>query len=191
MISNFQLEIHPLVPDCWEDFEKLFGSHGACGGCWCMYWKLARKEFIANQGEGNRLLQKKIIESGIIPGLLAYYDGAPVGWMAIEPRENYPVLARSRILKPVDEKKVTSITCFLVDKKFRNTGISTALVKAAVNFSKQQDVSILEGYPTDTQNQRLPAPFVYTGLASSFLNAGFMEEKRRSPKRPIMRYYLK
>ena len=191
MDAKIPLQIHRLMPERWNDFDKLFGSHGGCGGCWCMYWKLARKDFQANQGEGNKLLQKKIVESGSSPGLLAYIDGYPVGWMALEPRENYPVLARSRVLKPVDKKQVTSITCFFVDRKFRNTGVSTALIKEAVNLSRQSDGIILEGYPIDTLDQRLPAPFVYTGLVSSFIQAGFKEEIRRSPKRPIMRCYLK
>ncbi len=81
----------PLTPARWADFEQLFGPRGACAGCWCMYWKLPRKVFTANQGEKNRLAQQEIVASGQTPGLLAYADGIPAGWIAVEPRENYPV----------------------------------------------------------------------------------------------------
>jgi hypothetical protein len=33
----------------WIDLEKLFGAHGACGGCWCMWWRLKRSVFPAGQ----------------------------------------------------------------------------------------------------------------------------------------------
>jgi len=189
--SNLGLEFHPLTFDRWNDFESFFGQHGACGGCWCTFWKLSRKDFLDLRGEGNRLYQKAIVESGKQPGLLAYCEGNPVGWIAIEPRENYCGLARSRILKPVDDHKVWSITCFYVDRKYRFKGISTALISAAVKFAEINGARIVEGYPTDVMDKKMPAPFVYTGLASSFIESGFQEITRRSPKRPIMRYYLK
>lgn len=182
------LKIHPLTIERWDDFKNLFHPNGACGGCWCMYWKLSRKEFMTNRGEGNQSAQKSIVDAGRIPGLLAYMDENPVGWIAIEPRDNYSGLERSRILKPVDDLKVWSITCFFVEKKLRFQGISTALVKAAVIYAAEKGAAIVEGYPTDVMNKKMPAPFVYTGLASSFLQAGFMEVIRRSPKRPIMRF---
>lgn len=191
MNSDIGLEIFQLTKQRWDDFDGLFHPNGACGGCWCMYWKLSRKEFLANRGEGNHLIQKSIVEAGIIPGLLAYVGGKPVGWIAVEPRENYDGLGRSRILKAVDDHKVWSITCFYVNRKFRNQGISTALIKAAVNFASDNGANIVEGYPTEAVDEKMPAPFVYTGLASSFLQAGFIEVIRRSPKRPIMRYYIR
>ena len=46
--------IHPLTPQRWADLERLFGANGACGGCWCMWWRLKRPEFDAGKGEGNR-----------------------------------------------------------------------------------------------------------------------------------------
>jgi len=156
-----------------------------------MFWKLTRKDFLTNRGEGNRLAQKRIVEAGDPPGLIAYVEGHPVGWIAIEPREKYSSLERSRILKPVDANNVYSITCFYVEKKYRLKGISTDLINAAVHYTADKGAGIVEGYPTEVQNEKMPAPFVYTGLASSFIQAGFTEVIRRSPKRPIMRYYNK
>ena len=42
---DLELEFHPVTPERWSDFETLFGEKGACGGCWCMLWRLTRKEF--------------------------------------------------------------------------------------------------------------------------------------------------
>ena len=65
-------EVHPLTANRWQDFEWLFGPRGACAGCWCMFWKLPRKEFDAGKYETNRKAQKGIVEGGQIPGLIAY-----------------------------------------------------------------------------------------------------------------------
>jgi GNAT superfamily N-acetyltransferase len=185
-------EIHPLTTGRWDDFENLFGPRGACGGCWCMYWKLTRKDFEAGTGNTNRLAQKAVVDGGHVPGLIAYVDGTPAGWVAIEPRQNYPTLGRSRILKPLDEEPVWSITCFFVDRQHRGTGLTIQLLKAAVEHVKSKNGKIVEGYPVEPKdNSKMPPVFVYTGLVSAFTQAGFVEAERRSATRPIMRYYIK
>lgn len=71
-LKNLVLEFHPVTKERWPDFATLFGEKGACGGCWCMLWRLTRKEFERQKGEANRQAMKTIVESGEIPGLLAY-----------------------------------------------------------------------------------------------------------------------
>lgn len=85
------LEFRPLTPECWENFEDLFGEKGACGGCWCMWLRLKRSEYESQKGTGNRRAMEAIVDSGEIPGLLAYDGDKPVGWCAVGPREVYPV----------------------------------------------------------------------------------------------------
>ena len=183
--------IFPLTPDRWDDFEQLFGPRGACAGCWCMYWKLSRKEYVAGQGDSNRQAQKEIVSFGWTPGLLAYVDGIPAGWVAVEPRSNYPVLNHSRILKPLDETPVWSVTCFFVAKEQRRQGLTVALLKAAVEYVASKGGKVVEGYPVEPrQGQKIAPAFVYTGLASAFRQAGFVEAGRRSETRPIMRYVI-
>jgi hypothetical protein len=109
-MEELNLTYHPLTQKLWRDFEMLFGVNGACGGCWCMYWKLRGKAFSENAGDSARQMQKSIVDSGISPGLIAYLDGYPVGWVAVEPRSVYPRLAHSRILKPADDQAVWSVT---------------------------------------------------------------------------------
>jgi GNAT superfamily N-acetyltransferase len=130
------------------------------------------------------------VESGAIVGLLAYAQGQPVGWCAIAPRVSYPVLERSRILKRVDEAPVWSVVCFFVSQAFRGKGATTSLLRAAVDYARQQGARIIEGYPVEPKNARMPAVFAWTGLASAFRQAGFVEVQRRSETRPIMRYMV-
>jgi GNAT superfamily N-acetyltransferase len=186
-----KLEIHPLTPERWLDFERLFGPRGACAGCWCMFPKLTRKEFDAGKYEGNRKAQQEIVEGGQVPGLLAYVDGVPAGWCAVEPRGHYPALARSRVLAPLDELPVWSVTCFFIDRKYRHQGLTVALLNAAVDYVARQGGKVVEGYPTEPRGGKPAAPaFVFTGLASAFLQAGFVEAGRRSETRPIMRFFI-
>jgi GNAT superfamily N-acetyltransferase len=121
--------------------------------------------------------------------LLAYSEGYPIGWIAIEPRKEYPKLAHSKILKSIDEQEVWSITCFFIEKKHRRKGISVELIKAAVEHAKKNGAKIVEGYPMETKANQAP-PFMFTGSASSFKDAGFQEVARNSPTRPIFRFKI-
>lgn len=185
-----QLQFFSLTPDRWTDFETLFGPRGATGGCWCMFWKLKRSTFDAQKHEGNKQVMKNSVASGTVPGILAYVDGNPVGWCAVEPRDNYPALQRSRILKAVDETAVWSITCFFVAKKYRHQGVMAELLKAAVSYVREQGGKVVEGYPVEPQRDNMPDVFAWTGFADTFRKVGFVEVTRRSNTRPIMRYTI-
>jgi GNAT superfamily N-acetyltransferase len=189
LIEELDLSFHPLTQKLWRDFEMLLGARGACGGCWCMFWKLRGKDFSENTGDSARQMQKSIVDAKTVPGLLAYSEGYPIGWIAVEPRSAYPKLAHSRVLKPVDDQEVWSITCFFVEKNHRHKGITVELLKAAAEYVKSCGGKIVEGYPVDAQ-QNQPDPFVYTGTASAYKQAGFVEVARNSPTRPIFRFSL-
>ena len=155
-----------------------------------MWWRVPRAQFIQNKGERNREALKSMINAGKTPGILAYALNEPVGWCAVAPREEYPTLERSRLLKRVDDKRVWSVVCFFIAKKFRHKGITTKLLHAVVEFVRVHDGKTIEGYPVDPRKKLTPDPFAYTGLMSSFRKAGFMEVTRRSYNRPIMRFEI-
>jgi len=181
----------PVTKNNWKDFEQLFGEKGACAGCWCMYWRVKSSVWEKQKGDINKRSMKKIIFSGIIPGIIAYYNNEPVGWCSVAPREEFTRLEKSRILKPVDEKPVWSVVCFFINKKYRKKGLSVALLNAAKNFVKSSGGKILEGYPIEPKQNKMPDVFAWTGISAAFQSAGFKEVARRSETRPIMRYYLK
>jgi GNAT superfamily N-acetyltransferase len=190
-MSNYQLTFSPLTAENWVDFENLFGERGACGGCWCMWFRLKRSVFNENKGVGNKRAMKAIVESGEVPGILAYDGKIPVGWCSVSPREDFGLLERSRILKPIDDKPVWSIVCFFVRKDYRNKNISQELMKATIEYVNNEGGNIVEGYPVEPKKERLPDVFAFYGLASAFRKAGFVECERRSETRPIMRYTIK
>jgi len=191
MLLQSNLTVEPLDASRWDDLMQLFGNKGACGGCWCMAWRLLKSDFDRGKGEGNKSAFKNIVMEGLEPGLLAYYEGVPVGWIAVAPRPEFKRLEKSKVLKPVDEHEVWSITCFFIAKGFRKQKVSQFLIQSAVEFVKQKGGKIVEGYPNDLrEGQELPPPFVWTGLVSAFLNQGFEVAVRRSETSPIVRYYI-
>ena len=185
------LEFFPLTPERWPDLEALFGDRGATGGCWCMWWRIKRSKFDKQKGDGNKQAFKAIVTAGDqIPGLLAYRYGHPVCWCAVAPRDQFPVLNRSRTLKPVDDRPVWSINCFFIHKSCRNQGLTVQLLQAAINYVRRQGGKVLEGYPVEPKKDTMPVVFAWTGFASAFRQCGFVEIARRSETRPIMRYSI-
>ncbi len=154
-----------------------------------MFWKLRGKAFDENTGEPTRQMQKSYVDLGAVPGLIAFNENEPIGWIAVELRSAYSKLAHSRILKPVDDAEVWSVPCFFVAKQARRQGLTVKLLKAAVDYVSGQGGKIVEGYPVDAKKD-MPAAFVYTGTAAAFQKAGFVEVARRSETRPIMRYSI-
>jgi len=187
MTASKRLTFRPLSADTWDDFEHLFGERGACGGCWCMLWRLTSRQFKEQKGSGNRQAMRHLANSKCSPGILAYDLEAPIGWCAIAPRHEYPALGRSRVLKPLDDQPVWSVSCFFIDKAYRRQGISTMLLNEAVEYAHASGAKIVEGYPVEPNNENYPAVFAWTGTTKTFKQARFKECTRRSPTRPIMR----
>lgn len=182
--------VKPLVPERWDDFEKLFGPKGAYGGCWCMWWRISRKESEQNQNEGNRLAMKSMVESGTVPGLLAYIDGQPCGWCSVAPREDFASLERSRVLKRIDDKKVWSLVCFFVDKNFRGRNLGLKLISGAVEYVKSQRGKIIEAYPSIIKSEKAAPVSTYMGFQKIYEEAGFSVVHQPSKAKLIMRYYI-
>lgn len=184
------LVVRPLTPERWADLERLFGDRGATGGCWCMWWRLPRAAFERQKDAANRAAFASIVADGPPPGLLGYVGDAPVGWCAVAPREEYPALERSRVLKRIDDAPVWSVVCLFVARPFRHQGVSVALLRAAVAYAAEQGARIVEGYPVEPRHGTMPDVFAWTGLPSAFIEAGFVEVSRGSATRPIMRYII-
>ena len=189
--SESKVVVRPVTSERWDDLVALFGPRGACAGCWCMYFRQSRSEFERKKGARNRQALRRLVGGGAEPGLLAYVDGAPAGWIALAPREDYPLLSRSRILQPVDEKPVWSVVCFFVARAYRGRGLTVALLRKAAAYARRRGARRLEGYPVDPIKGKMPDTFAYYGLAAAFRQAGFREVARRSATRPIMRLELK
>ncbi|MCF8243319.1 MAG: GNAT family N-acetyltransferase [Melioribacteraceae bacterium] len=188
--DNNKIHFKELSNSTWEDFETLFGERGACGGCWCMYWRIKAKEFEKQKGDGNKNAMMELVKQKRMTGLIFYINDLPVGWCSAAPREDFPRLANSRILKPVDDKPVWSVVCLFIHKDYRRKGLSSRILASVVEFCKSEGAKIVEGYPVDPYENKMPAAFAWTGITSAFNQAGFKEVERRSKSRPIMRFYI-
>ena len=182
--------IKPLTLSNWGDFEVLFGPKGAYAGCWCMWWRLSRKEFIKGQGESNKQAMKSVVQSGMIPGLIAYFADEPCGWCSVAPREHFKSLGRSPVLKRIDENDVWSIVCFFINKKYRGKNISLKLIMGAIGYVKDQGGKIIEAYPTRIRSNNAAPVSTFMGIPKILLKAGFEEVHKPSQSKVIMRYYI-
>ncbi len=182
------LEFHAVTPERWADLERLFGPHGACSGCWCMYWRLTRKEFNEQKAAERRAGLGALVAAGRAPGILAYHAGAPIAWCSIAPRETHAALERSRVLARVDDRPVWSITCFFVARPYRRQGLMEDLVRAAVAYALEQGAECVEAYPGELAGRALTGSAGYMGSAATFRRAGFVEVAARSTGHIIMHY---
>ncbi len=188
--KKMNLEIYALDGARWKDFELLFGERGACGGCWCMWWRLGKSEFESGKGDLNKLSMKTIVDADEPVGVLAYIDGKPIGWCAVAPRNVYKRLEKSRTLQRIDDQPVWSITCLFIDKHYRRKGLSLELIKGAVAYAKANQANIVEAYPVVPYDNHVPDAFLWTGIPSVYESVGFTEVLRRSKTKPIMRLDL-
>jgi GNAT superfamily N-acetyltransferase len=185
------MNIVPLTPDRFADLERLFGPNGANSGCWCMWWRVAAKDWKA---AANHDALAATVERGEPVGLLAYDADEPVGWTAVAPRSAYPRLLRSQTLRlaPADEPGVWSVTCFYIHRRHRRGGVAAALLAAAVEHAKTQGARAVEGYPVDTGGERRPSGDLFTGTVPLFARAGFREHARpTSGRRVVLRLDLR
>ena len=177
----------PLTPAIWDDFIALFGDHGA-GGCWCMYWRITRKEFSNNHSEGNKRAMLSLVNSGFIPGIISYQDKRPIGWVSVAPREDFASLERSHTLKRVDDRPVWSIVCFYAPKKERGY-LLRRLITQAVDFAASHGASIIEAYPY-SQARPGDGGEQYMGRVDALIEEGFKIIEQRGSK-VFMRKELK
>jgi predicted GNAT family acetyltransferase len=189
-IKLSSLEFEPVTKNNWDKLEQLFGINGACGNCWCMYFRLNKHDFDeGKRNDGNKNALKKLVWENSPVGLLAIFEGQPIAWCALAPREDFSKLERSRIHKRIDDKEVWSVPCTFIDKKFRRRGVSVELLKGVVKYAGTKGIKIIEAYPAIT-GTKLPDAFAWIGLYKSFERAGFEIVDRKSKNRPMVRYYL-
>jgi GNAT superfamily N-acetyltransferase len=186
-----RFEVRPLTADTWRDLEDLFGQPGGgiVRGCWCMYYRLTGADARARSKEQNKVALYSLATSARPPGLVGYAEDRPVGWISLGPRADYRRLARSPIMKPVDDADVWSIVCAYVLRTERGKGIQHRMLACAIDYARGQGVRLLEAYPIDKDEPSHP-DFMFFGSRSLYERAGFREVERRSPTRVVMRRTL-
>jgi GNAT superfamily N-acetyltransferase len=191
------LVVRPVTADRWGDLVAVFGPNGAYSNCWCAFFRRTGAEFAAGcreSGTGNRDLLRRLVREGEVPGLLAYRDRVPVGWVSVGPRPAFGRYLRSPITRLDPEARedgtVWSVVCLYVPRAERRRGVARALVAGAVDWARARGAAVVEGYPVDTNGQRRPSAELYVGTVPLFAELGFREVARRVPSRPVMQLAL-
>jgi GNAT superfamily N-acetyltransferase len=141
-------------------------------------------------------LYRELMHAAVAPGLIAYFDDHPVGWTRVGLRSAFPGVRGNRALARVlNEEDVAAwwVTCFVVDSRHRRSGIGSALLRAAVEFAREQGATAVEGHPVDVaalKASRVAGSAIYTGTVAMFAAAGFVEVARTYPSRPVMRLLM-
>lgn len=189
------VQVRNLSPALWPSLEKLFGKNGACGGCWCMFWRLRADEpYRVLTGPTLKRRFKARVARGQVFGALAFVEGEPVGWVTWGPRVDFPRLERSPTLACQDVAQVWSVPCFFVKAGFRRKGVASVLLSHAVTRMQHQGAPCAEGYPlkvVSRDGRPLPEAFrSYTGTVPMFEKAGFVRADDSPHARVRMRRSL-
>ncbi|MBE9099842.1 GNAT family N-acetyltransferase [Vacuolonema iberomarrocanum] len=172
-----KLDFHPVTADRWGDFAQLFESKGGPHNCWCMVWRNNENRKTIPGKVGKKSSMKNRVDQGIPVGLLAYSDNEPIAWCSIAPRDTYKSLGG-------DETKdcVWSLACFFIKRTFRNMGITSQLLTAAIDYAKENGAQYVEAYPVapDSPSYR------FMGFVSTFEKAGFQFVKSAGSRRNVM-----
>ena len=195
--SNAAVSIVPANQASCEDLQTIFGTRGAAATCQCQRYKLRPRESFYNfpaEERAHRLREQTDCghpESDTTSGLVAYLDGEPVGWCAVEPRTAYMGLVRNNRVpwEGRDEDKsddpVWAVTCLFARAGFRRRGISRALARAAVDFARERGARALEGYPINTKD--VISEELHVGTERVFSGAGLAVVSRPTKRRVVMR----
>ena len=176
------ITVRQLTIDLWPALEELFGSKGACNGCWCMYWRIG-----SNYHKRSRDLNKKefknIVKKGPPPGLIAFLNNVPAGWCQLTAKSSLPWLEKNYGSGNDTTPGTWCISCFYIKNKYRKIGVTSALIEYAINLAKRSKVKLIEGYPVNSKSS-------FTGYPSTFRKAGFKNHGQGKYNRTIMRLYL-
>jgi GNAT superfamily N-acetyltransferase len=193
------ISIVPANEASWEDLRAIFGNRGYAAYCQCQKFKMR------NWAEWNSVSVAERMErlraqthcgdpaARTTSGLVAYLDGEPVGWCAVEPRTAYPRLPPRRIAweargEDKDDESVWAVICFATRAGFRRRGVSRALARATVDFARERGARALEAYPMITEpGQEITWGETHVGTRSIFAEAGFHEVSRPTLRRVVMR----
>ena len=177
-MSAATIEIHALTPDRLPHFLAFFDGpafqdNPKWRSCYCQFLYVDHKEvhWPSRTGEENRASACDRICLNRMQGLLAYRDGTVVGWCNAAPRTMMDAFADE---PDPDADQIGEITCFVVAKAHRRSGVATGLLDAACKALRAQGMTIAEAEPKpgitgDAEN--------HFGPMSMFLAAGFQVHK--------------
>lgn len=189
------IEILPATGERFDDAEIALDS-GDGPGCQCQWWRLTNGPWKETSVADRTEMFRAELDGDLPPGLIAYVDGEPAGWVRVGPRTAQPRLARTRNVtgsttEPLDDNSVWAVTCFVVRKAHRGAGLMRDLLDAAVDAARDGGARVVEGYPRDPSAAKIPVNDLYLGTVSIFEDAGFTVVDRPKPDRALVSLTLR
>ncbi|GAB3165755.1 GNAT family N-acetyltransferase [Amycolatopsis sp. NPDC004378] len=157
----------------FEDVAALLNPSGNERACWCLAYRITSAEYSALRGEARADRVRGLCAEQPAPGVLAYDGDTPVGWCGVSPRSRMERLKRSRTMPPLDDLPVWSVVCFVVKASHRRRGVSAALLAGAVEYARSCGAPAVEGFPVDTEGERISSSAAHVGTTTLFEAAGF------------------
>ena len=158
----------PATATRWNDVVTAFGPREVDPAwCWCRRFLDGHR--VAEAATGNRdALLREVSTASIPSGLIAYVDGTPAGWTRVMPRHDLPGVMANRALRRLltDDAGAWWVTCFAIQRQYRNIGVARTLLDAAVVHARQHRATAVEGHPVDTdalQAERVSGSALFTG----------------------------
>lgn len=196
--ADADVRVEPATAQRWTDVVTVFGTRGDPSWCWCQYFLTTDRGYEESAARNRAALQDQVNAGGERPpGLLAYRDDEPVGWLQLGLRTDFPRVTSNHAVAAVvgtdtSDQTVWRTTCFVVRVGHRRQGIAAALLRAAIPFAREQGATALEGHPVDVsmRDKKTAGAVLYHGVLSMFLAAGFVEVGRTAPTRPVVRRQL-
>ena len=184
------MEFAAITPERLDDLAGLFGATAVTTRCHCTWFLLRDPERTAVwlAGGSRACFDRFTVEAPAPTGVLAYDAGAAVGWCAVGPRAWYPRLEISKMWRGGDPDAWV-VTCFFVHRSARRTGLTEALLDAAVELAAGQGAEVVEGLPRQT-GIKTASTDAYVGFESTFRACGFTPVERPNEKRVLMRREL-
>lgn len=180
----------------WDDVQHALTGGGDGASCQCIWPVLSNKDWNETDLAQRTEMFRAEIDEGPPPGIIAYVDGDAAGWIRIGPRTKQARIPRTRIIaaatpEPFDDESVWAVTCFVVRREHRGSGLNAELLRAAVDFARESGARLIEGYPVDTGGDKKRTNDLFHGTVSTFLAAGFTATAELKPGRALVSLELR
>lgn len=139
------VEVVPATADRYEDVLTILGGHEQA--CLCQYWRMTSGEYSRASKEARLAALRAQMDETPPPGMLAYVEGEPAGWLGFGVRQRVGRLVRSRTIPAIDDLPVWAIYCFTVRVGYRRQGLARALLAGLIEYAGVQGAPALEAYP--------------------------------------------
>src|SRR3954464_5776536 len=169
------VRVVPATTDRWPHLGRAFGPRERNpDSCWC-------QRFLRHDESDNRsALRREVREAQVPVGLLAYVADDVVGWTRVVPRSTLPGIVENRALARILDERQDAwwVSCFVVRREHRGSGIGAALLEGAVDWAARRGAPVLHGHPADTRaltDGPASPSAIFTGTLSMCQQAGFAE----------------